>query len=52
MAIDDRANGSGWCLCGYKLMKGWKNESCVKCVLSVLIVLNGCVMDVHVNVGE
>ena len=29
-----------------------ENESCVKCVSSVLNVLNGCVMDVNVNVGE
>ena len=29
-----------------------ENKSCVKYVLSVLNVLNGCVMDVNVNVGE
>ena len=30
-------------------MKGWKNESCVKCVLSVLNVLSEYVMDVNLN---
>ena len=53
MSIDG-VNGSGWLVFVGKneWMNGWMNESCVKYVSSVLIVLNECVMDVNMNVGE
>ena len=43
MSIDG-LNGSGWLVFVGK--NEWMNESCVKCVL------NECVMDVNMNVGE
>ena len=44
MLIDDRANGSGWCL--------GKNEWRDGRINRVLSVLNEWVMDVNMNVGE
>ena len=46
MSIDG-LNGSGWLVFVGK--NEWMNESCVS---SVLNVLNECVMDVNMNVGE